>query len=370
MQLNHSNADTISFDEAFYLRSYPQVKEELTPAIDARAHYLQFGRARGYLPHREAPRADDAARMDARFGGLWVDQPNAWDLIAGRLEIGAITGPQATLLRQWLIDGYVILPGAIPARLVDAAAADLDRAFRGGFETMLFESPLAPGPVAWQQAFADVPSKALDLHHFSLPVRNLIFHGMLAEFLQLIFESKAFASQTLGFLRGSAQDGHQDSAYVPYTLPRQFAASWIALEDVKAGAGELFYYPGSHRFPDFLYGGQFKSVSELARAGGEKLDAQVDQHVRELASRAKSMGMKKKTFIAKKGDVLIWHADLVHGGCPISQDATRKSVVTHYCPRRLSPLFSEQTALTVQEHEGHRFTSSYYPGAALPGCVI
>ena len=33
------------------------------------------------------------------------------------------------------------------------------------------------------------------------------------------------------------------------------------------GAGELFYYPGSHRFPDFLYGGRYKSIVEAARCG-------------------------------------------------------------------------------------------------------
>jgi ectoine hydroxylase-related dioxygenase (phytanoyl-CoA dioxygenase family) len=36
-------------------------------------------------------------------------------------------------------------------------------------------------------------------------------------------------------------------------------------------------------------------------------------------------------LIAKKGDVLIWHANLVHGGAPILNPAlTRKSMVVHY----------------------------------------
>jgi hypothetical protein len=34
-------------------------------------------------------------------------------------------------------------------------------------------------------------------------------------------------TQTLAFWRGSAQNGHQDSAYVNYSTPMQFAASWI-----------------------------------------------------------------------------------------------------------------------------------------------
>lgn len=39
----------------------------------------------------------------------------------------------------------------------------------------------------------------------------------------------------------------------------------------------------------------------------------------------------QQTFLAKKGDVLIWHANLVHGGAPIINEAlTRKSMVIHY----------------------------------------
>jgi ectoine hydroxylase-related dioxygenase (phytanoyl-CoA dioxygenase family) len=39
----------------------------------------------------------------------------------------------------------------------------------------------------------------------------------------------------------------------------------------------------------------------------------------------------RKELIAKKGDVFIWHANLVHGGSPIKDPAiTRKSMVVHY----------------------------------------
>ena len=41
--------------------------------------------------------------------------------------------------------------------------------------------------------------------------------------------------------------------------------------------------------------------------------------------------LKKETLLIKKGDVLIWHASLVHGGDPIiNPELTRKSFVCHY----------------------------------------
>ena len=46
-------------------------------------------------------------------------------------------------------------------------------------------------------------------------------------------------------------------------------------------------------------------------------------------------GLETKTFMAKKGDVLIWHADLMHGGAPIQDlERTRKSLVAHFMPLR------------------------------------
>jgi len=45
----------------------------------------------------------------------------------------------------------------------------------------------------------------------------------------------------------------------------------------------------------------------------------------------KNSTYSRKEFHAKKGDVLIWHANLVHGGAPILEKGlTRKSMVVHY----------------------------------------
>ncbi len=41
--------------------------------------------------------------------------------------------------------------------------------------------------------------------------------------------------------------------------------------------------------------------------------------------------LTKETFLAKKGDILIWHANLFHGGeKQTNPNATRKSMVFHY----------------------------------------
>jgi hypothetical protein len=42
-------------------------------------------------------------------------------------------------------------------------------------------------------------------------------------------------------------------------------------------------------------------------------------------------GLQPKYFLARKGDVLFWHANLFHGGSPISNpDSSRRALVCHY----------------------------------------
>jgi len=355
----------VPVDEAFYLRSYPLAVREISAgrAANAATHYLKIGRARGYLPRADAPRPDYAAALPSRFGGLWIDQPHVHDLIDGKLDIGLITARQARLLRQFADQGYVIQEQAIPPELVSRARAELEAVYSGRYPELWFECKIvSPELMHWRPEINNFNPKALDLHHFCPAIRELVFSDRIVEFLGLIFESKVFASQTVGFWRGLAQEPHQDSASVAYTLPRSFAASWVALEDVMPGAGELFYYPGSHRFQDFLYAERFKSVAEAKRMTGVEggMDEERERHVRALGRRAEALGIKRASFAAKAGDVLIWHADLVNGGQPAADDVTQKSVVTHYCPKYAAPTFTEHMKASLGEQDGHLFTTSYY----------
>ena len=50
-----------------------------------------------------------------------------------------------------------------------------------------------------------------------------------------------------------------------------------------------------------------------------------------MHSQVSERGLRKEPFFAKKGDVFIWHAHLLHGGGPINDPGrTRRSTVFHY----------------------------------------
>ncbi len=352
-------------DEAWYLGAYPVASREIEAgkAENCVQHYLKFGRYRGYLTDRKARRHTNAAGFQSRFGGLWTDQKNALDLVAGRRDLGMVSESDAQLLTSWIHDGYVILDKAIEEEVLQAALVDLESAYDGNLPNLKFSVSGLGQRIDWAPEAKSKPAKALDIHWFSPAIRDLIFAPKVLHFMHLVFERRALASQTLGFLRGSAQDAHQDSAYVNYTLPMQFMASWIALEDVKAGAGELFYYPGSQRMPDFVYGGQFKGAEEARRLGAvNNIERELKTHVENIPKRAESMGLKKERLLAKRGDVLFWSADLAHGSSPISTDNTRKSVVTHYCPAEIMPTYVDvRPKVVLKAHKGAAYyTTSHY----------
>lgn len=344
-----------AFNEAWYLSMYPMASADINAgrAANAKDHYDRLGRFRGYLPNPFSVRPDNPASTPSRFGGLWVDQANALDLIEGRLELGRISVAQADLLRHWRENGYVVLDQAIPSEVIERAKEQVEAAYKGAAVADLrFQCPAlgSYGPLPWDIAVQETPAKALDLHWWSPEIRDLIFAPSVREFLELIFERRVLASQSLSFLRGSAQGYHQDTLYVPYSLAMQFAASWIALEDVTVDAGELTYLVGSHRLPDFLLVGKYKTAYDAQRLLPTNEWPSFENYSDSLGQRGLDVGLKPKKFMARKGDVLIWHADLVHGGLPISRHATRLSVVTHYCPKEVAPLYFEASQVEVRDY--------------------
>lgn len=357
-----------AFDPDWYAATYPLAAAEASGAdpLVLRQHYLAAGRFRGYLAHRNSTRPQNAAGVASAFGGLWIDHANVRDMIAGRLEIGRIDAQDASLLTAFVNDGYVKLPEALPASLVDRAEEALEAAYSGQMDHLLFEChAVSPRHCKWSDRIRDTAAKALDIHWWSPHIRNVIFGQPLTHFLHLIFERPALASQTLGFYRGSGQPFHQDSAYVPYSLPLQFVASWIALEDVVAGAGELQYWVGSHKaLPEYTYPGARRNVFESVRHGTDQtsVSAAVQAHEKQIMTQAQARDLKREAFMAKRGEVLFWHADLAHGGAPISLNRTRKSVVTHYCSKEIAPAYFETVRSKLRKHGSYGYYSSgLYP---------
>src|SRR4029453_15811300 len=103
-------------------------------------------------------------------------------------------------------------------------------------------------------------------------------------------------------------------------------AAWIALEDTTPTNGPLFYFPGSHKLP-YLLNNDFNEGENLFVIGKKNYTDYEDV----LEDLVNQNSFERKEFHARKGDVFVWHANLVHGGAAIlDKNATRKSMVIHY----------------------------------------
>src|SRR5262249_34695074 len=137
--------------------------------------------------------------------------------------------------------------------------------------------------------------------------------------------------QSLNYVYGSEQPAHMDFPFVVSGIPSHLAAAWFALEDVHPDAGPLFYYSGSHRCKKFNWGNGI--IYDPAASTRTTREFSNWLEVRSLAG-----GYKKETLLIRKGDALIWHGSLVHGGSPINDmHRTRRSYICHYSSQYAYP---------------------------------
>jgi hypothetical protein len=163
--------------------------------------------------------------------------------------------------------------------------------------------------------------------------RQVCMHPSITRFLSLVFQANVLTFQQLLFQVTNGHQWHQDPAYVVVDTPTFLAATWIALQDIQEGSGELAYYDQSHRLPHYIFSN-----------GAKHSDGDTPNYSREMEEACQLRQLAHHRLLAKKGDVFFWAADLVHRSHPMSlpQGTPRMSCVTHYCPATSMPhWFSE-----------------------------
>lgn len=225
---------------------------------------------------------------------------------------------------QFERDGFLALPGYFsPAEIDRLLAATEGALVARGMEIVV--DNILTGERSFH-AMAENPESRLfkfnDLYLFLDEVRVFALELRLSALLRaLLGGERPVLCNSLTFIKGSQQPVHIDSLFMTPGTSRHLAATWTALEDVDPHAGPLVYFPGSHKIP--LY--TFSDGSHHARV--EELPEWNTYIERELTR----IGIEKKTFLAREGDLFIWHSDLVHAGSKVDDpNKTRRSLVCHY----------------------------------------
>ena len=159
-----------------------------------------------------------------------------------------------------------------------------------------------------------------------LPIlKEIINNQKIKKILTKLVGEEITPFQSINFLMGSEQRAHSDSVHMATYPVGGLIAIWIALEDVNEQNGTLFYYPGSHKMP-------YATNKLIGNSTNWILSPNPNKNYEDyIEKELENSNLKKEIFIAKKGDILVWHANLVHGGLPhLDKTKTRKSMVVHY----------------------------------------
>ncbi|PCJ23442.1 MAG: phytanoyl-CoA dioxygenase [SAR86 cluster bacterium] len=200
--------------------------------------------------------------------------------------------------------GYIVVDFSLDQEMLDQIVEKVYPLYDEAYH----QNPQAPARVqdAW---------KTID------EVRRLATDSRIAVALEQLLKRKPLPFQTLNFPIGTRQHTHSDSVHFS-TIPKGFMAGvWVALEDIDENNGPLSYYPGSHKLREY-------SMQDFNIEPGVGNYQEYEECIQQLVD---DEGLKPELGLLKKGEALIWHANLLHGGAAQEDlSRTRHSQVTHF----------------------------------------
>ena len=318
----------------------------------------RLGRRRGAAaydsPAIDAPSAsaaDIAPRQPLRWSDrddppVWFETQHPEQRIDALVEAWQPKLPDddvRSLASHWLEDGYVIVDDCYPLDDIDAFAAEVDAAwFAPEPYPDLFVSDVDDGTtthvhLAHRDLIAmPVEQRVAAMQRSNWRIGEFNKHNAAAERIfrnermrmlcSMLLGTEALPHYSLTFSKGSRQGLHQDTCVFHVWPKNALVGVWIALEDVAPDSGPLVYCPGSHREPLFS---EFDNYPQTQRrTSPAATSVRYDAYVTELGN-----DYPKEYFLAKRGQALLWHGMLIHGGAPdVAAGTTRKSFVVHYMP--------------------------------------
>lgn len=249
----------------------------------------------------------------------WLDRHDAETQIEAKLAQGILTPAQAEACRKWVRDGYIIIKNLINHEFLDQVWLAYENAIASGKLTPPPEkaSPEDPYPGRIINTHKDVPA-----------INQLLCHPAILEWIAILMEREPRPFQTLISFKGSQQQTHSDSIHMTTYPLGYLTAAWVALEDIHPDSGPLVYYPGTHKLPYIFSQDVGIAPDSFLKTGYSSFMEKYEPAIQKLVQ---EKNFTPAYFNAQKGDVLIWHANLLHGGSlRHNLQLSRKALVSHY----------------------------------------
>lgn len=238
----------------------------------------------------------------------WLDEVDSKTALKNNPTYVSLDQNVKEAIIDWSINGYTILPGFFSPEKINEIEEELDKLIKGKKMQIKDER------------------KLMNAIWYSKEIRKIVNNSKLNSILELIMGRPTELFQSVNFCKGSEDPAHSDFIHMSTYPYGYLLAVWVAFEDIDLENGPLFYYPGSHKL-------EYLMNSNFAHGGNKWLigETNKDKYAEAIEKLIEANNFEKKIFTASKGDVLIWHANLLHGGSKvINQKRTRKSMVMHY----------------------------------------
>lgn len=245
----------------------------------------------------------------------WIESPFFERELAG----SDLSETNKAFVKEFAENGYVILDAGIEASTIEAIKKELAADFKD-----------ITGKVAAGKLPPQTLNRIQDAWQYNENVRAVASSPLIMDRLRLLYRREPFPFQTLNFNVGTQQRTHSDMIHFSSIPERFMCGVWIAFEDITEDNGPLHYYPKSHKLPFYEMSDMNVKGSESRKMKNGYMDYS-DYYENFIEAVATDLKLEKKKLLIKKGQALIWAANLLHGGEQINQPgATRHSQVTHY----------------------------------------
>lgn len=324
------------FSEREYLEMNPDVRSAVTAGTLAsgKLHFELFGSQEGRLGRTPRKLKDFFAEQDLDIDKLtafraenfpyagphpWLDRPDWKEILDGKIAAGELSAADGAVCRFWAEHGYIILKKCVDAPTLDESWAAYERAIAAGVINLKADK-VGEDDV--------LPGRYLDPHLKVPELCPVMRNPEILRWVQLLMDREPAPFQSITCHKGSQQGEHSDSIHMTTYPLGYLTAAWIAFEDIHPDCGPLVYYPGSHRLPYIFSKDVGITTDEFTTAGYTAYLEKYEPFIKELLQK---YDCQPAYFHAEKGDVLLWHANLIHGGSMRRNlKLSRRAMVCHY----------------------------------------
>ena len=253
------------------------------------------------------------------------------------LESSNLSEEQKSQCIKYHEKGYLIIDLELDEEHLDQVVKDMHKSLH------------SPDTIYHADHFQYTESKRIfQLWKQSRKVAELCINKTVLSTLEMLYGRKPFPFSTINFTRGSNQPLHSDVIHFHSNPPLWMCGVWVALEDVNETNGSLKIIPGSHKWKIWEYEDLGYPHPDDVPEGEKNLYRDYEDFLVQLA---KEKGLPHYIANLKKGQALIWAANLLHGGCNVEGvtdfSRTRLTQANHYlfegCEKYYHPMFTKRS---------------------------